>query len=222
MPRSACKSLLGMRSLSSHPPSITWRNIVVKNVPFPIYVTQNYWDQGVGPKPNSTSTSNTLVADFTFENFSGTLRELVLATLRYHFSDAAAARRMSRDHASRTRAGTSSRARPGTRRSSLTCTPAPRRTSRRRTSTYAPRRASSPKSCAIPRRCGIQTTSEVVLIVSLRSRAVRASSAGTAHTFPSDCRHFRRVQVVYSVSGNAGHVCSFLEATQTAGTAPLC
>ena len=27
--------------------NITWRNIVLYNVPFPIYVTQNYWDQNV-------------------------------------------------------------------------------------------------------------------------------------------------------------------------------
>ncbi|KZV83749.1 pectin lyase-like protein [Exidia glandulosa HHB12029] len=55
--------------------NITWRNIVVKNVPFPIYVTQNYWDQNLGPKPNTTGGTNTLVDNFTFENFSGTLRE---------------------------------------------------------------------------------------------------------------------------------------------------
>jgi polygalacturonase len=27
--------------------NITWRNIHLKNVSFPIYVTQNYWDQNV-------------------------------------------------------------------------------------------------------------------------------------------------------------------------------
>jgi hypothetical protein len=30
--------------------NITWRNIVLDNVPFPIYVTQNYWDQNVSLK----------------------------------------------------------------------------------------------------------------------------------------------------------------------------
>ncbi|EJD43225.1 hypothetical protein AURDEDRAFT_199571 [Auricularia subglabra TFB-10046 SS5] len=55
--------------------NITWRNIVVKNVRFPIYVTQNYWDQGIGPKPNSSSTTSTHIEDFTFENFTGTQRD---------------------------------------------------------------------------------------------------------------------------------------------------
>jgi hypothetical protein len=27
--------------------NITWRDIRLENVPFPIYVTQNYWDQNV-------------------------------------------------------------------------------------------------------------------------------------------------------------------------------
>lgn len=56
--------------------NITWRKIIVQNVPFPIYVTQNYWDQGIGPKPDPGNvTSNTHVDGFTFENFSGTLRD---------------------------------------------------------------------------------------------------------------------------------------------------
>ncbi|CAE6425032.1 unnamed protein product [Rhizoctonia solani] len=53
--------------------NITWRNIVLENVPFPIYVTQNYWDQGVGPKPNGTGAiNNTRIEDMLFDNFSGT------------------------------------------------------------------------------------------------------------------------------------------------------
>jgi polygalacturonase len=55
--------------------NITWKNISYKNVRFPIYVTQNYWDQGVGPKPNSTSLNNTHIADFTFQNFSGVIND---------------------------------------------------------------------------------------------------------------------------------------------------
>ncbi|THV04601.1 pectin lyase-like protein [Dendrothele bispora CBS 962.96] len=55
--------------------NITWRNIQFDNVPFPIYITQNYWDQGVGPKPNSTSTNNTHIADFLFDGFDGTIND---------------------------------------------------------------------------------------------------------------------------------------------------
>ncbi|KAG8733934.1 hypothetical protein FRC11_014878 [Ceratobasidium sp. 423] len=52
--------------------NITWRNIVLENVPFPIYVTQNYWDQNLGPKPTTDSTNNTRIEDMLFDNFSGT------------------------------------------------------------------------------------------------------------------------------------------------------
>ncbi|KAI0800508.1 pectin lyase fold/virulence factor [Fomes fomentarius] len=53
--------------------NITWKNIAFSDVPFPIYVTQNYWDQGIGPRPNSTGTNNTRIEDFRFENFAGTI-----------------------------------------------------------------------------------------------------------------------------------------------------
>ncbi|KAK0465961.1 pectin lyase fold/virulence factor [Desarmillaria tabescens] len=55
--------------------NITWKNIVFDNVPFPIYVTQNYWDQEVGAQPNSTDVNSTHIEDMTFQNFSGTIRE---------------------------------------------------------------------------------------------------------------------------------------------------
>ncbi|KAF8167167.1 pectin lyase-like protein [Crassisporium funariophilum] len=55
--------------------NITWRNIAFSGVPFPIYVTQNYWDQGVGPRPNTTSTNNTHIQDFVFENFVGVVKD---------------------------------------------------------------------------------------------------------------------------------------------------
>ncbi|KAH7343202.1 pectin lyase fold/virulence factor [Rhizoctonia solani] len=51
--------------------NITWRNIVVENVPFPIYVTQNYWNQELEP-PTGGSRNNTHIEDMLFENFSGT------------------------------------------------------------------------------------------------------------------------------------------------------
>ncbi|KAF9449975.1 glycoside hydrolase family 28 protein [Macrolepiota fuliginosa MF-IS2] len=55
--------------------NITWRNITFSDVPFPIYVTQNYWDQNVGPKPNTTSPNNTHIQDFLFENFMGVIKD---------------------------------------------------------------------------------------------------------------------------------------------------
>lgn len=55
--------------------NITWRNIAFVDVPFPIYVTQNYWDPGAGPKPNSTSSNNTHIQDFVFENFTGIIKD---------------------------------------------------------------------------------------------------------------------------------------------------
>ncbi|KAJ3849024.1 pectin lyase-like protein [Lentinula lateritia] len=56
--------------------NITWKNIAFYNVPFPIYVTQNYWDQEDGAKPNSTTLNNTHIEDFLFENFVGTVRDV--------------------------------------------------------------------------------------------------------------------------------------------------
>ncbi|KAL4251280.1 glycosyl hydrolase 28 family protein [Abortiporus biennis] len=55
--------------------NITWKDITFTNVPFPIYITQNYWDQGIGPKPNSSSTNNTHIQDFLFQNFVGTIED---------------------------------------------------------------------------------------------------------------------------------------------------
>lgn len=56
--------------------NVTWKNVVFQNVPFPIYVTQNYWDQELGPKPPSQANStNTAVENFTWDNFVGTIRD---------------------------------------------------------------------------------------------------------------------------------------------------
>jgi len=57
--------------------NVTWRNIQFNNVPFPTYVTQNYWDQNTGPRPNVTANStNTAVRDFLWENFTGTIEDV--------------------------------------------------------------------------------------------------------------------------------------------------
>ncbi|GJE99502.1 glycoside hydrolase family 28 protein [Phanerochaete sordida] len=55
--------------------NITWRNIAFENVPFPIYVTQNYWDQEDGTPPPANSANNTHVEDFLFEGFAGTIED---------------------------------------------------------------------------------------------------------------------------------------------------
>ncbi|KAJ3556355.1 hypothetical protein NM688_g2075 [Phlebia brevispora] len=55
--------------------NVTWKDITFHSVPFPIYVTQNYWDQEDGPKPNSTSLNNTHVEDFLFDGFTGTIED---------------------------------------------------------------------------------------------------------------------------------------------------
>jgi len=55
--------------------NITWKDITFLDVPFPIYVTQNYWDQELGPRPNTSSTNNTHIQDFLFQGFTGTIRD---------------------------------------------------------------------------------------------------------------------------------------------------
>ncbi|KAJ2927039.1 hypothetical protein H1R20_g10059, partial [Candolleomyces eurysporus] len=55
--------------------NITWKNIRFERVAFPIYVTQNYWDQNLGPKPDSPTQNNTHLEDIVFENFFGTIDE---------------------------------------------------------------------------------------------------------------------------------------------------
>jgi len=56
--------------------NITWKNVIFNNVPFPIYVTQNYFDQEVSsPPPTGGNSTNTAVIDFTWENFTGTIRD---------------------------------------------------------------------------------------------------------------------------------------------------
>ncbi|KAJ8454667.1 hypothetical protein ONZ45_g19214 [Pleurotus djamor] len=67
------KSWTGGQGLARN---ITWKDIAFIDVPFPIYITQNYWDQGIGPKPNNTGEiTNTRIEDFTFKNFAGTLKD---------------------------------------------------------------------------------------------------------------------------------------------------
>ncbi|KAJ8592491.1 hypothetical protein M405DRAFT_872897 [Rhizopogon salebrosus TDB-379] len=55
--------------------NITWRDITFMDVIFPIDVTQNYWDQGVGPRPNSSSLNETHIENFLFHNFTGVIND---------------------------------------------------------------------------------------------------------------------------------------------------
>ncbi|KIP01758.1 glycoside hydrolase family 28 protein [Phlebiopsis gigantea 11061_1 CR5-6] len=55
--------------------NITWRNIAFTNVPFPIYVTQNYYDQEDGAPPSDGTTNNTHIQDFLFQGFAGTIED---------------------------------------------------------------------------------------------------------------------------------------------------
>jgi polygalacturonase len=65
------KSWIGGQGLVQN---VTWNNIRVYNVSFPIFVTQSYYDQGT-TSPNSTRPNNSSVSmqDFTWSGFSGTV-----------------------------------------------------------------------------------------------------------------------------------------------------
>ncbi|TDZ53320.1 putative exopolygalacturonase C [Colletotrichum trifolii] len=63
------KSWIGGQGLAKN---ITWSNIRVDNVTFPIFVTQTYFNQASagGPRPNNSSV---MMEDFTWEHFSGNI-----------------------------------------------------------------------------------------------------------------------------------------------------
>jgi hypothetical protein len=55
--------------------NITWKDITFIDVMFPIDVTQNYWDQGDGPRPNSSSVNETHIENFLFDHFVGVIND---------------------------------------------------------------------------------------------------------------------------------------------------
>jgi len=55
--------------------NVTWRNIIFNEVMFPIYITQNYWDQEDGPPPASSGGNSTHIQDFLFQDFQGVIRD---------------------------------------------------------------------------------------------------------------------------------------------------
>jgi hypothetical protein len=66
------KSWKGGRGLVSN---VTWENISVENVTFPIFVTQTYQNQALG-KQARPSGQSVQMKDFTWRNFSGTINDL--------------------------------------------------------------------------------------------------------------------------------------------------
>lgn len=52
--------------------NITWSNIRLYNVTFPIFVTQTYYDQASGSS-GSASNQSVIISDFTWEDFTGTI-----------------------------------------------------------------------------------------------------------------------------------------------------
>ncbi|KAF9892926.1 hypothetical protein FE257_000518 [Aspergillus nanangensis] len=52
--------------------NVTWKNIRVYNVTFPIFVTQSYWDQD-SSRGDVDETSSVMMEDFTWSGFSGSI-----------------------------------------------------------------------------------------------------------------------------------------------------
>ncbi|KAL0571248.1 hypothetical protein V5O48_010718 [Marasmius crinis-equi] len=53
--------------------NVTWEDITLVNVSTGIFVTQNYFDQDKGPRPENTNKTSTKISNFTFKNFTGGL-----------------------------------------------------------------------------------------------------------------------------------------------------
>ncbi|RAL02892.1 putative extracellular exo-polygalacturonase [Aspergillus ibericus CBS 121593] len=53
--------------------NVTWNNIRVYNVTFPIYVTQSYTDQGASSSSTVNASSAVMMEDFTWSDFSGSI-----------------------------------------------------------------------------------------------------------------------------------------------------
>jgi hypothetical protein len=66
------KSWIGGKGLAKN---ITWSNIHVENVTFPIFVTQTYFNQA-NSKAERPNDSSVMMEDFTFSNFTGTINSL--------------------------------------------------------------------------------------------------------------------------------------------------
>jgi hypothetical protein len=59
---------------------VHYSDFTLRNVTFPIFITQNYYDQAVG-KPTDAGTSNTNIANFSYRNFAGEV--LMLGARRF-------------------------------------------------------------------------------------------------------------------------------------------
>ncbi|KAG7087713.1 hypothetical protein E1B28_013660 [Marasmius oreades] len=53
--------------------NVTWEDITLVNVSTGIFITQNYYDQDKGARPQNTNQTSTKISNFTFKNFTGGL-----------------------------------------------------------------------------------------------------------------------------------------------------
>ncbi|KAH8921542.1 glycoside hydrolase family 28 protein [Atractiella rhizophila] len=58
---------------NGHASNVVYRNFKLINVSTAVFITQNYYDQALGPPPVTNSTNSTKVSNFHFENFVGYL-----------------------------------------------------------------------------------------------------------------------------------------------------
>ncbi|KAK0497826.1 pectin lyase fold/virulence factor [Armillaria luteobubalina] len=64
------KSWTGGRGFATN---VTWEDIVLEGVSTAILITQNYYDQDKGARPENTNQTSTQISKFTYKNFTGTL-----------------------------------------------------------------------------------------------------------------------------------------------------
>ncbi|KAF8064192.1 pectin lyase fold/virulence factor [Lyophyllum atratum] len=53
--------------------NVAWEDITLINVSTGIFITQNYYDQDKGPRPDNPNNTSTKVSNFRYKNFKGTL-----------------------------------------------------------------------------------------------------------------------------------------------------
>ncbi|KAK0463055.1 pectin lyase fold/virulence factor [Desarmillaria tabescens] len=64
------KSWTGGRGYATN---VTWEDIALQGVSTGILITQNYYDQDKGARPENTNQTSTQISNFTYKNFTGTL-----------------------------------------------------------------------------------------------------------------------------------------------------
>lgn len=56
---------------------VTWRNITVKDVSYPIHFVENYWDQGKGKPTGSDEETAAFAKRFTYDGIRGSVARMV-------------------------------------------------------------------------------------------------------------------------------------------------